>query len=196
MNSTEIQTAESKPAQQKVEKSAAAEHNTTSVEELKQIIYDARSAQTKWNNLAYHEKTSYLYKVRDYIVENCESIVDTISAENGKVKIDALSADVLPITMAISFYCKYGKRYLKDKKIRPGNIFLINKRSIERRVPHGVIGIISPWNYPFSIPMFEVIIALLSGNAVILKVAKETPDVGKVINEAFLAAGFPENVFN
>ena len=136
-----------------------------SVEELQKIISNAKSAQTNWNKLSFKERASYLYKVRDYIVENCDSIVDSICKDNGKVKVDAISADILPVTMAISYYCKKGREILKDKKLKAGNIFLINKRSIVRQVPYGVIGIISPWNYPFSIPMFEVIIALLSGNS-------------------------------
>ncbi len=167
-----------------------------SAEELREIISRARSAQRQWGELSFRQRAAYLYKVRDYIVENCDSIVDTISLENGKVKMDALSAEVMPVAMAISYNCRQGRRYLKDKKIKSGNIFLINKRSFERKIPYGVIGIISPWNYPFSIPMYEVIIALLSGNSVILKVAKEVLSVGGQIRKAFEYAGFPANVFN
>ena len=122
--------------------------------------------------------------------------MDSISLDNGKVKVDALSAEVLPIAMAITYYCRQGRKYLKDKKIKSGNIFLMNKKSFERKAPYGVIGIITPWNYPFSIPMFEVIIALLCGNAVILKVAKEVLSVGEQIRKAFEYAGFPPYVFN
>lgn len=198
MNSTDTPAAEREKVDNagKNQEVIADQHTVTSVEDLQKIISKARVAGAKWAELKYNEKTSYLYKVRDYIVKNCDSIVDSITEDNGKVKVDAISADVLPITMAISYYCKNGRKFLKDKKIKAGNVFLINKRSIERKVPYGVIGIISPWNYPFSIPMFEVIIALLSGNSVILKVAKESLSVGEQIKKAFEYAGFPPYVFN
>jgi succinate-semialdehyde dehydrogenase/glutarate-semialdehyde dehydrogenase len=61
--------------------------------------------------------------------------------------------------------------------------------------PWGVVGIISPWNYPFSIPFAEVVMALLAGNAVILKTASATPGVGRAIGAVFAAAGLPEGLF-
>jgi len=64
------------------------------------------------------------------------------------------------------------------------------------RVPFGVIGIISPWNYPFSIPFSEVVMGLLAGNAVILKTAGETQAVGLALKECLEAADLPEGLFS
>ena len=98
--------------------------------------------------------------------------------------------------MSISYYCKNAKKFLKTKKISPGNILLINKRSRINKLPYGVIGIISPWNYPFSIPFAEVVMALLAGNTVILKVASNTQMVGEKLKECFEFAKLPDYVFN
>jgi len=87
-------------------------------------------------------------------------------------------------------------KFLKDRKLPMGNIMFINKRSKIARVPFGVVGIISPWNYPFAIPFSEVIMALLAGNAVILKTATETQFVGHTLNKCMNSAGLPAGVFN
>jgi succinate-semialdehyde dehydrogenase/glutarate-semialdehyde dehydrogenase len=62
-------------------------------------------------------------------------------------------------------------------------------------VPWGVVGIISPWNYPFAIPFSEVVMGLLAGNAVVLKVASQTQIVGRALERCFLSAGLPEGIF-
>ena len=63
------------------------------------------------------------------------------------------------------------------------------------REPHGVIGIISPWNYPFSIPATETLAALVAGNAVVLKPSELTPLVALELASLLHAAGVPEDVF-
>jgi acyl-CoA reductase-like NAD-dependent aldehyde dehydrogenase len=70
-----------------------------------------------------------------------------------------------------------------------------NKQSKIIRVPWGVVGIISPWNYPLSIPFGEVVMALMAGNAVILKVAAVTLSCGKAIEDIVRSAGLPDGLF-
>lgn len=77
----------------------------------------------------------------------------------------------------------------------PGHILLANKISRISRLPFGVIGIISPWNYPFAIPFSEVVMGLLAGNAVILKTASETQMVGKA-KDVFESIGLPPDIFS
>jgi succinate-semialdehyde dehydrogenase/glutarate-semialdehyde dehydrogenase len=164
--------------------------------QLSEIIANARNAQRKWSSLHLSEKIKKLKKIRDYIVNNAESIAEIISADNGKTKIDALATEVIPAAMSITYYCKRAKSFLKETNLSAGNILLINKRSRIVRVPYGVVGIISPWNYPFSIPFGEIIKALLAGNAVLLKTATETQMVGMQIKKAIESAQLPENIFS
>lgn len=167
-----------------------------SIDELKETIQLAAEAQKLWEEYSLAEKIKYVLKIREYIVDNADKIAEIISRDNGKTRIDALATEVLPAVMGISFYCKNARRFLRDKKLGSGNIFLINKRSKILRVPYGVVGIISPWNYPFSIPLAEVILGLLSGNAVILKTATETQMVGLVLKEAVEYANLPDGIFS
>ena len=175
------------------EKIGTSELNT--VEDLNKQIVCAREAQIGWARLPVAERVKLLLKVRNFIVDNSNRIASTISLDNGKTRIEALATEILPAAMALSFYCRNAKKFLSDRKIGTGNIALINKRSRIIRVPYGVVGIISPWNYPFSIPFSEVVMGLLAGNAVILKTASETQMVGLILKEAFDFAGLPKSIF-
>jgi acyl-CoA reductase-like NAD-dependent aldehyde dehydrogenase len=165
------------------------------VEELERAIHIARHAQVGWAALKPRQRARYLKGVRDYMVSNADELAAVINQDNGKTRIDALSTEVLPAAMAISYYMKMANKFLKPKRLMPGNILLANKLARIHRVPFGVIGIISPWNYPFAIPFSEVVMGLLAGNAVILKTASETQMVGRRLEEAFVAAGLPQGVF-
>lgn len=167
-----------------------------SISDLIKSIEKSKNIQPGWALKSFNERREYLLKIRDYIVENADYIAEIISKDNGKTRIDALSTEVFPITMAITYYCKIAPKVLKRKKLKAGNILLINKRAYIDRIPWGVVGIISPWNYPFAIPFHEIIMALITGNAVVLKVATQTLEVGKIIQKCVDAAGLPEGLFH
>lgn len=164
--------------------------------DLDAMMARARQAQIQWSKLPIKERARYMKRVREYLVKNIDHIAQVISQDNGKTLMDAMATEVVPSTMAISYYIKNSPKFLKDKWIKPGNILFANKSSKITRTPFGVVGIISPWNYPFAIPFSEVVMAILAGNAVILKVATETQMVGLEIKKAFEYAKMPEGVFN
>jgi acyl-CoA reductase-like NAD-dependent aldehyde dehydrogenase len=166
------------------------------VEELERAVALARIAQHDWAKLSYEERARHLFRIRDYIVTNVDRIADGISQDSGKTKMDALSTEVLTSAMAITYYATHARKILKRKRLSGGSILTINKRSYVDRVPVGVVGIISPWNYPFAIPFHEITMALIAGNAVVLKVATQTLEVGKLIKECIVAANLPENLFH
>lgn len=168
----------------------------TSVQELEQIVSKARIAQKSWAELEVRERVRYMIRVRDHLTQHAERITEVIFRDNGKTRVDALATEVLPAAMAVNYYAKQAKKFLKARHVFPGNILFLNKVSKIVRVPYGVVGVISPWNYPFAIPFSEVVMALLAGNAVILKTASETQWVGRIVEECFLSAKLPEGIFN
>jgi len=157
-------------------------------------IARCRAAQQTWAPLPWKEKHRVLKKVSALMVERADALSATISRDCGKTLIDALSAEIVPATMALNWYCGPGRRALRSHSAPGGNLFLINKRSRVHYQPYGVIGIISPWNYPFSIPFSEVVMALVAGNGVVLKVATATAGVGRAIAALFTDAGLPEGL--
>lgn len=166
------------------------------IDDVKTAIRKAHIAQKTWGGLPVGKRVKYVRSIRDYLVAHVDEIAETMSRDNGKPRVDALATEVFPSTMAISYYCKKAKKFLKPKRLFPGNILLANKWSKIIRVPYGVVGIISPWNYPFTIPFSEVIMALLAGNAVILKTASETQLIGKTLEACVMAANLPEGIFS
>lgn len=165
------------------------------VEELNAAVEKAREAQKIWAAKSFNTRRDHLLKMRDHLVENADRFSRIIALDAGKTIFDALSTEVMPSALAINFYAKNAKRILRRKRLKPGNILLANKISYIDRVPYGVVGIISPWNYPFGIPVHEVAMALIAGNAVILKAASQTQEVAKLIEEMVNAAGLPDGLF-
>ena len=167
-----------------------------SISDLKDAIDKAKIAQTDWASLSINERIKSIKKINEYLLANADRIAVIVSEDNGKTKIDALATEVFPANIALKYYCKKAPKFLKEKKLSASTFILSFKRSKVIRVPYGVIGIFSPWNYPFNIPFAEVIKALLAGNAVILKVASETQKVGLILKECIESADLPKNIFN
>jgi succinate-semialdehyde dehydrogenase/glutarate-semialdehyde dehydrogenase len=164
--------------------------------DITSIITKARKAQKVWEALPYGKRSAHLKKAASYLAAHVDDIAGTIHRENGKLPLDALAAEVLPAVMALGYYRKMGRRVLANSSITPGSILMFNKRSSLVYKPWGVVGIISPWNYPFAIPFSEVVMALLAGNAVLLKTASLTPGVGRCLEALFKAAELPDGLFN
>jgi succinate-semialdehyde dehydrogenase/glutarate-semialdehyde dehydrogenase len=168
----------------------------SSKEDVARKIEAAQKAQVSWAALPLKERARRLKAIGKYITVHGDGFAERIHNDNGKLKLDALVTEILPAVMAVSYYCKRGKRVLKDKKVSGGNLLMFNKQSKMIHEPYGVVGIISPWNYPFAIPFSEVIMALLAGNGVILKTATSVPETGRLLAEIFHHADLPENLFS
>ncbi len=165
-------------------------------DDLNALLERARIAQKGWAAAGFKERARHVFAIRDAIVAGADHIAEVISRDNGKTRIDALSTEVLPAAMSAAYYARKAKKFLKPKKIGSGNILFFNKKSHIERVPYGVIGIISPWNYPFAIPFHEIVMALMAGNAVLLKVATQTQQVAKLIRDVVAAGNLPEGLFH
>lgn len=167
-----------------------------SVEALDAAVETARRAQREWAATPYGQRAELAIAARRFVVENADRISATISQCTGKTRIDALSTEVMPAALSITYYARVAGREIRPRRVRRSSVLFLNKSTIIRREPYGVVGIISPWNYPFGIPIHEVITALLVGNAVVLKVATQTQPVGELIREMIETAGFPEGLFH
>jgi len=168
---------------------------TDTVAGVKAAIARAKAAQPAWAALPLRERVRCIRRLRDTIVARADELAEIIARDNGKVRMDALDAEIVPAAMAASYYAKKARSFLAPRGTGRGNIFLFFKRSRIVRHPYGVVGIIAPWNYPFGIPFSEVVTGLLAGNAVVLKTASETQLVGRALEDCIKAAGLPPDVF-
>ncbi|MDR2159193.1 MAG: aldehyde dehydrogenase family protein [Treponema sp.] len=160
------------------------------------LIDRARQAQMLWAALSYGERRRRLKNAGRRLAARIDDLVETIHRENGKLPVDALAAELLPAVLALNYYLKRGKGFLADRRIGGGSLLMFNKKSRMIYRPWGVVGIISPWNYPFAIPFSEVVMALLAGNAVLLKTASVVPGVGRGLADIFAGAELPEGLFS
>jgi succinate-semialdehyde dehydrogenase/glutarate-semialdehyde dehydrogenase len=163
--------------------------------ETAEIISRAREAQRVWAETPYGERAGRLKRSARRLGAQVNEIIEVIHRETGKLRIDALAAELIPAIMAIRYYLKKGRSFCSPRRIRGANLFMGNKQSRYVFAPYGVVGIITPWNYPFSIPFSEVVMALLAGNAVILKIASVNPGVGRALTSLFDAAALPAGLF-
>lgn len=165
-------------------------------EEVFALVKKARKAQPSWAKLSFRERASYILVARQYILNKLDELAETISSANGKPRVEALSADIYPVLDLMNYFAKNTERLLRPKRIAIGVWNWMLRSSWIEYYPKGVVGIISPWNFPFSIPMGETAMALMTGNTVILKPSSSTALVGVSMEKIFKEAGLPEGVFN
>jgi acyl-CoA reductase-like NAD-dependent aldehyde dehydrogenase len=164
---------------------------TTKPADLDAIVTDAARAQRRWAELPAKERGFVVGRAGDYVRYNHARIAELITKENGKTLAESYVMEVVPIIDTYRFIARHAGKYLAPERVPSPQIYFKHKKHVLDRSPIGVIGVISPWNYPFTIPAGEVAIALAAGNAVILKPAPLTPLIGEWIKEAFDAAGLP-----
>ncbi len=167
---------------------------TTAPEDVQSVVDAVAAVQPAWGALTLEERARYLERAAEVVLEEDDDIRDLIAREQGKPRTEAFAMEVLPTVDALKWIAKAGGDILADEKIPMPQAFLKTKRSAFVYEPLGVIGIISPWNYPWSIPMGEVGLALMAGNGVVLKPASLTPLIGERIAGVFARAGLPDGL--
>jgi len=157
-------------------------------------IERARKAQPDWAELGFEARGRYLRRAVDVLIEKQDEFVDVIVSETGKPRVEALAAEIVTSCDALQFYAKRAKRILADRNV-PLHLLKTKKLKISYR-PLGVVGIITPWNFPFVLSLNPAAQALMAGNAVVLKPSEVTPFSGKLLETLFREVGLPEGVFN
>ena len=156
----------------------------------------ARRVQPSWTLRPVRDRARMIRTVGHWVVEHADELSRIISSCTGKPLVDALSTEVLPAAIMSDYYARIAPRTLRPERLRRASVLFANKRSTLHRQPFGVVGIISPWNYPLGIPLHEVISGLLAGNAILLKVATQVQPVGDVIGRMFEESGLPEGLLH
>jgi succinate-semialdehyde dehydrogenase/glutarate-semialdehyde dehydrogenase len=166
----------------------------TPPEDVGAIVSAVAQVQPFWAQLTLGDRARYLERAAQVLIDEGDEIRDLIVREQGKPRTEAFSMEVLPTIDALGWIGRAGMELLADEKIPMSQLFLKTKSSAFTYEPLGVIGVISPWNYPWSIPFGEVALALMAGNGVVLKPASLTPLIGERIRKVFERAGVPEGL--
>jgi succinate-semialdehyde dehydrogenase/glutarate-semialdehyde dehydrogenase len=142
------------------------------------------------------KRIAVLREFQHKLHENKLKVAEAITREAGKPVAEALTTEVLVVLDAARFLIDNAYRLLRDEPVPHGNLATKLKSGLLVREPYGVVGIISPWNYPFSIPANQTLAALVAGNAVVLKPSEFTSLVAVELRSLLHAAGVPEDVFH
>lgn len=171
------------------------EFDCASEQKVHEAASRARVAQLAWHELGIRRRTALLKNFQRLVHERKSEIARLISREAGKPYVEALSTEVVVVLDAARFYIENTYRLLRDEKLAHGNPAMKTKAGRLLREPYGVVGIISPWNYPFSIPATEALAALVAGNAVVVKPSEFTSLVCMELADLFDRAEIPKDVF-
>ena len=162
------------------------------VGDVREAASRARAAQVEWAALPLHHRTRVAWKLYDLVLERAETLADVIQWETGKSRRSALE-EIVDVAMTAKYYAKTAAKHLGPHRRRSG--FPLLTRTVEDAVPKGLIGMITPWNYPFTIPISDAIPALLAGNAVLIKPDGQTTLSTLWGIDLLRQAGLPADVF-
>ena len=163
--------------------------------EVRTAVARACAAQEAWAAFGVRKRIAVLREFQRRLHEKKSEIAEAISREAGKPVAEALTTEVLVVLDAARFLIENAHRLLRDEPLPHGNLATKLKRGKLVREPYGVIGIVSPWNYPFSIPATETLAALVAGNAVVLKPSEFTSLVALELKSLLQTAGVSESIF-
>src|SRR6476469_9274897 len=167
---------------------------TITPDQVPGVVDDVARIQPAWAELSLEDRAGYMRRAAGALLDDIDEIAELLVNEQGKPRVEAYTMELLPTVDALHWCAKEGPKILADEKVRMSQAFLATKKGRFSYEPIGVVGVIAPWNYPWSIPFGEVAIALMAGNGVILKPASLTPLIGERIRQTFEKAGMPEGL--
>src|SRR3954462_13359145 len=168
--------------------------STVAPADVQAIVDDVAIVQPFWAQLPLADRGRYMRRAAQAIIDDFDELATLLSSEQGKPINESYVMELLPTIDALHWIGDNGEQILADESIKQPQIFFKQKKAWFSYEPLGVVGVIAPWNYPWSIPFGEVAIALMCGNGVVLKPASLTPLIGQRIQTIFERAGLPEGL--
>jgi len=163
----------------------------TPPEELAEAVAEARLAQAGFAREPLEARSRLLRRVVHVLAEHADVIASTIARESGKPLVEAYAHELFVAADACRWHADHLGRVLGEERLPFRQLVLRHKRGALRYEPLGVVGVITPWNFPLAVPVRQVAAAVAAGNAAIVKPSELTPLTGAWIEEAFRRAGAP-----
>jgi succinate-semialdehyde dehydrogenase/glutarate-semialdehyde dehydrogenase len=160
-------------------------------DDVRLAVDSARAAQRAWASRPLAERARTFLAVHNLVLDEQGDLLDLVQVENGKARAHAFE-EVADVAVVARHYARRASSYLRPRR-RQGAFPLLSQAT-ELRHPHGVVGIIAPWNYPLTLAVSDAIPALVAGNAVVLKPDTQTALTALRALELFTRAGVPEGL--
>jgi succinate-semialdehyde dehydrogenase/glutarate-semialdehyde dehydrogenase len=151
----------------------------------------ARQVQRRWAQRPVKERAAVLLRYHDLVLEHQDELLDLIQAENGKARVWAFE-EILDQAVTARYYARLAPRALKPHRRMTALPGLVT--ATEHHVPKGVVGVISPWNYPLVLAVSDALAALVAGNGIVIKPDSQTPFTALRAFELLEEAGLPEGL--
>src|SRR5579884_1449808 len=151
----------------------------------------ARAAQPAWAAQTFAVRAAVVRRFHDRLLDQSEQVLDLIQSETGKARRDAF-AEIVSVAGTARYYLAHGGEHLSVQDREPAFPFITGAEILHK--PHGVVGLITPWNYPFLLAIGDAIPALLAGNAVIVKPSELAPLSANLAKDLFVAAGLDDRL--
>lgn len=152
----------------------------------------ARRAQEAWSRTTLVHRRSLLLRLHDLVLDRQEEILDLIVWESGKARKHAFD-EPLHIALTARYYARTLSQHLGTRRV-PGVIPALTRAEVNH-VPKGVVGIISPWNYPFTMALCDGLAAIAAGNAVVAKPDAQTMLTALYAKRLLAEAGLPPELW-
>lgn len=141
-------------------------------DEVRACVGKARKAQREWAGTSFAERRKVLARMLELLLEQADELCERICRDAGKTLHNAMLGEIWPIAEKLRWTIGQGEKHLRSETVSSG--LLVHKRARIEYVPLGVIGVITPWNFPLQNILGPTIPALFAGNAVIIKVSEWT----------------------
>ncbi|MFC5730451.1 MULTISPECIES: aldehyde dehydrogenase family protein [Nocardioides] len=159
--------------------------------EVAAAVNRLRKAQPTWAALPIGERIAWLGRFRDWIYANESRLSALLAAETGKPAAE-VGIELTSSLGVLRYYSRHAHRFLADGNPRPSSLLTALKRMRVRRVPQEVVGVISPWNFPVAMCLWDAFPALLAGSSVILKPSEHTPLTTNALVQGWAEVGAPQ----
>lgn len=163
----------------------------TTAEEVADAVERARFAQKAWATLSVKERNRFVRRWLDLLWEHQSEGIEILRRENGKTEGSAF-LEFMVIDSIGQYYINHANKILKPER-RPALFPGVQWAKVFHK-PHGVVGVISPWNYPFNLPFMDILAALVAGNTVVFKPSEVTPHIAEWGVDLMYEAGIPRDV--
>ncbi|MGW6457165.1 succinic semialdehyde dehydrogenase [Streptomyces sp. NPDC055078] len=152
----------------------------------------ARAAQQRWAGVPMRSRSRVLLRFHDLLVAHQGRIMDVVIAETGKARRHAFD-EVLHLCLTSRYYARTAARHLRSRAAKGAMPGLTSVRV--HNIPKGVVGVISPWNYPFTLASCDGLAAIMAGNAVVAKPDEHTMLSALIGKRLLVEAGMPEDLW-
>jgi succinate-semialdehyde dehydrogenase/glutarate-semialdehyde dehydrogenase len=163
-------------------------------EEVAEAVGDARLAAERWAGASFAERRALLGRAAAVLLDAADEIAATVTAETGKPLVESYTAELFVALDNLVWAASNAGRVLRPEPFRFHQPHLRHKRGCLFYEPLGVIGVISPWNFPFGIAFSQAAFAVAAGNAVVVKPSELTPLSGAWVQRVFREAGAPKRL--